>query len=99
MYPKSQVMFKTGKLVAEGRTFENHKKAEGSRKTLSGDGADRKLGVGGGRRRGEARSRERGGNHGKRERGGHKISRRTVGGSLAIREAVTRQEWERAARK
>lgn len=54
---------------------------------------------GGGRRRGEARSRERGGNHGKRERGGHKISRRTVGGSLAIREAVTRQEWERAARK
>jgi hypothetical protein len=41
-------MFKTGKLVAEGRTFENHKKAEGSRKTLSGDGADRKLGGGGG---------------------------------------------------
>lgn len=45
------------------------------------------------------RKKGRGGNHGKRERGGHKISRITVGASFTIREAVPRQEWERAARK
>lgn len=52
-----------------------------------------------GRRKEERPDSARDGDPVKRERGGHKISRRTVGGSLAIREAVPRQEWEKAARK